>query len=311
MRRLSFHGSGGSLFGIHIVNLFLTIITLGTYYFWGKVRVRKYLWSQTECEGDRFAYHGTGTELLIGFLKAVVIFGLPLFLLGLVQGLLARTPVVRIALALLLYAAILLLIPYATVGARRYRLSRTSWREIRFSFRGRVLPFIKLFVKGSLLGSITLGLYYPFFDTERYGFLVSHSYFGNRKFDFDGEGRHLFGGFLLAILLLLPTLGLAWFWYAAKRQRYFWDHTSVGAARFRCTVTGGRLLLLTMGNLLLLVLTLGLGWPWVMVRNARFALRYLSLEGPLDLSDIEQEAQAATATGEALVGFLDAGLDIG
>jgi len=309
-RQLFFHGSGGSLFGIHIVNMFLTVITLGIYFFWGKVRVRRYLLSESEFEGDRFAYHGTGKELLIGFLKAVLVFGLPLFLLGIIQGLLAK-PAVTVLVSLLTYAILLLLIPFAIVGARRYRLSRTSWREIRFSFRGRTLDFIKLFVAGSLLTGITLGLYYPFFDTRRHGFLVSHSYFGNQKFDFDGEGRQLFGSFLLAMLLFFPTLGLIWFWYLAKKQRYFWEHTSFATARFRFTVTGRRLFLLTLGNLLLVVFTLGLGFPWVMVRNARFAFRYLTLEGPLDLAGIQQEAQAATATGEALAGFLDAGLDLG
>ena len=73
VHRLSFHGSGGSLFGIQIVNLFLTLVTLGIYSFWGRVKVRKYMMSQSDFEGDRFAYHGTGKELLIGWLKAIVI----------------------------------------------------------------------------------------------------------------------------------------------------------------------------------------------------------------------------------------------
>ena len=45
---LLFHGSGGSLFGIHVVNVLLTLVTLGVYYFWAKTRVRVYLMSQTE-----------------------------------------------------------------------------------------------------------------------------------------------------------------------------------------------------------------------------------------------------------------------
>lgn len=146
---------------------------------------------------------------------------------------------------------------------------------------------------------------------RRHGFLVSHSYFGNQKFDFDGKGRDLFGSFVVVILLFVPTLGLIWFWYQAKKQRYFWEHTSFATARFHSTVTGTRLFFLTLGNLLLTIFTLSLGWPWVMVRNVRFAFRYLTIEGPLDLSRIQQEAQAATATGEALAGFLDAGFDIG
>ncbi len=311
IRRPSFHGAGGSLFGIHIVNVLLTIVTLGVYYFWGKVRVRTYLLSQTEFEGDRFAYHGTGKELLLGFLKAVLVFGVPLGLVANLPAFVGGGPGLSILAAVLTYVIVMVFIPYAMVGARRYRLSRTSWREIRFSFRGRALDFIKLFLVGSLLSAITLGLYYPIFETRRHGFMVSHSYFGSQRFQFDGKGRDLFGSFLLAILLFLPTLGLGWFWFLAKKQRYFWEHTSLAAARFRSTVTGGRLLLLSLGNLLLLVLTLGLGWPWVMVRSIRFAFNYLTLEGPLDLAAIQQEALDASATGDALAGFLDAGLGIG
>jgi uncharacterized membrane protein YjgN (DUF898 family) len=310
-QRLTFHGTGGSLLGIHIVNVLLTLVTLGVYYFWAKVRVRAYLLSQTEFAGDRFAYHGTGKELLLGFLKAVVLIGLPFLLLRLALDLVARGPVAQAAVGFLSYVAVLAFLGFAIVGARRYRLSRTSWRNVRFSFRGQLLPFLKLFVGGSLLTTITAGLYYPFFDTQRFGFLTSHSYFGNRPFSFDGRGRDLFGGYLLTLLLLLPTLGLSWFWFLARKQRYFWGHTSFGTARFQYAVTGGRLLRLNVGNVLILILTLGFGWPWVVVRNARFVCAYLTLESALDLEPIRQEAQAVSTTGEGLAGVLDTGFDIG
>lgn len=310
-QRLSFQGVGGSLFGIHIVNVFLTIVTLGIYYFWAKVRVRNYLFSQTEFAGDRFAYHGTGKELLFGFLKAVALIGVPFFLVRLGLDFVARGPIAQAVSASVSYLAILVFLAFATIGARRYRLSRTSWRGVRFSFRGQLLEFIKLFVGGWLLSTITLGLYYPFFDTRQHGFLVSHSYFGSQKFSFDGKGKDLFGRFVLAIILSLPTLGLCWFWYLARKQRYFWDHTAFDAARFQCTVTGGKLLALYLGNALLLVLTLGFGWPWIVVRNARFACRYLVLQGALDLTAVRQEAQVVSTTGEGLAGILDVGFDFG
>ena len=304
-RRLSFHGAGGSMFGIHVVNIFLTIVTLGIYYFWGKVRVRSYLLSETEFEGDRFAYHGTGKELLIGFLKAMLVFGLPLGTLRVLPELLDVGVLVKAVAGLLASAIVMVFFPVAMVGARRYRLSRASWREIRFSFRGRAGEFLKIFLKASLLTGLTFGLYYPFFDTKRYAFMTSHAYLGNQKFDFDGQGRDLFWSFVLTLLLTVPTLGLCWFWFLAKKQRYFWDHTTFGGARFHSTVTGGRLFLLRLGNLFLLLFTLGLGWPWVVARNARFACQYLTLDGALDLAGIEQEAQAVSTIGEGLAGFLD------
>jgi len=110
--------------------------------------------------------------------------------------------------------AVMLFVPVAMVGARRYRLSRTSWRGIRFSFHGRTWDFIKLFVGGSLLTPLTLGLYYPVFQTKQQAFMVSHARFGQRSFRFDGRGRDLLRSYLLAVLLTLPTLGLCWFFQA-------------------------------------------------------------------------------------------------
>jgi uncharacterized membrane protein YjgN (DUF898 family) len=85
----------------------------------------------------------------------------------------------------------------------------------------------------------------------------------------------------------------------------FTAHTRLGATRFRSTVTGGRLAWLTISNVLAIVLTLGLAWPWTVVRGVRFTFRYLTVEG-LDVADIRQDAQAASATGEGLAGLLDA-----
>jgi len=305
-RHLVFHGSAGGLFGIQAVNILFTLLTLGIYYFWGKARVRAYLLGGTALEGDRLAYHGTGLELLIGFAKGVAVFFIPVALLTIVPQVYGFPALVTSALSMLLYLIGLLLVPLAMVGARRYRLSRSSWRGVRFSFRGSAREFVGIFVVGTILTSLTLGIYYPVFVTRRQAFMISHSYFGSGKFDFDGRGRELIGPFLLMALLFLPTLGLSWFWFSARRNRFFTGHTRFGATRFRSTVTGGRLAWLTISNVLAIVLTLGLAWPWTVVRGVRFTFRYLTLQGPLDLADIRQDAQAASATGEGLAGLLDA-----
>ncbi|HSB40948.1 MAG TPA: YjgN family protein [Methylomirabilota bacterium] len=309
-RRPTFHGTGGTLFGIHVVNTLLTLVTLGVYYFWAKTRLRQYLFGQTAIEGDRFAYHGTGRELLLGTLKAALVFGLPILLLNAVRDVLDVPAPVKVVAALLSASLIFVFFPVAMVGARRYRLGRTSWRGIRFSFRGRVWEMVKIVLSGSFFTALTFGLYYPFFLVARQTFMVSHSYFGNERFWFDGRGRDLFRSFLLAILLTLPTLGLCWVWYVARKRRYFWDHTAFGLARFSCTVTGPALLGLWVVNGLLLLCTLGLAWPWVRVRSIQFAFRYLALMGPLDLGRIQQEAQQVSALGEGLSGFFDSGFDL-
>jgi uncharacterized membrane protein YjgN (DUF898 family) len=305
-RQLTFHGSAGGLFGIQAVNVLFTLLTLGVYYFWGKVRVRAYLLGGTELEGDRLAYHGTGMELLVGFVKGVAVLFIPVALLTIVPQVYGAPDVVVSALSGTLYLLGLVLVPLAMVGARRYRLSRSSWRGVRFSFRGPARELVGIFVVGTLLTALTLGIYYPVFVTRRQAFMISHSYFGSGRFHFDGRGRELVGPFLLMVVLFLPTLGLSWFWFSARRLRFFTAHTRFGATRFRSTVTGGRLAWLTISNVAAIVLTLGLAWPWTVVRGIRFAFRYLTLQGPVDLANIRQDARAASATGEGLAGLLDA-----
>jgi uncharacterized membrane protein YjgN (DUF898 family) len=349
---LSFHGSGGSLFGIHIVNIFLTLLTLGVYFFWGKAKVRNYLYGQTEFAGDRFAYHGTGRELFTGFLKAAIIFGA---ISALFRGapLIPGGIAVKIAAMLLGYALLLTVIPLAMVGSRRYRLSRASWRGIRFSFRGKTNAFIKLFLRGTLLTGLTFGVYYPFFITRQYAFMTDGSYFGNRKFAFDGEGKEIFPFYIKAMLLwalwivlaavvlpvtalfvgkgglelfgskqlamvvvfgsLILATGLVFFYLksflSAKQQNYFWNHTTLDTARFSSTIDFLPLFFLTLSNFSILVATLGFGWPWAAARKARFYMSNIRLEGAIDLQAVQQEAQAASPTGDALEGLLD--VDVG
>lgn len=301
---------GSTLLGIHIVNVFLILVTLGVYYFWAKTRVRHYVFSQTAIEGDRFAYHGDGQELLLGTLKAALIFGLPVLLLNLVRDVLDVHALVKVTAGVISGALVFVFFPVALVGARRYRLSRTSWRGVRFSFRGQVSELLKIFINGSFFTAVTLGFYTPFFLVHRQAFLVTHSYFGSEPFRFTGRGNDLLPPFVTAVLLTLPTVGLCWVWYVAEKRRYFWDHTHLGAARFSCSVTGGGLLALWAVNVLLLVGTLGLAWPWVRTRSIHFAFRNLTLTGLLDLARIRQQAQRASGVGEGLSGFFDSGFDL-
>jgi uncharacterized membrane protein YjgN (DUF898 family) len=309
-RRPIFRGSGRALFGIHVVNALLVLATLGVYFFWAKARVRHYLWSETEFEGDRFAYHGTGRELFIGFLRALFIFILPITALNMVPELIDVPAVLGPVLRLLVSIIAAIFIPTAMVGARRYRLSRTSWRGIRFSFRARTREFINLWLNGWLATSLTFGLYYPAFITNQQRYFTTNMWFGSQRFSFDGRGRDLFWPWVGMLLLFVPTLGLSWFWFGARRQRYFVEHTRFGAARFRSTVSGGALAWLKISTWVGLIGTLGVAWPWLTVRATRRSYEWLSTEGALGLETITQQAQAVTATGEGLAGFFDADLGL-
>lgn len=344
-----FWGRGRTLFGIFIVNTFFALLTLGLYSFWGRVRIRRFLSSQTSFAKTRFSYHGTAQELLKGWSKAFVVFGLPYAFLSFVPFISDQIPAwIPNVLAGTL---VLCFIPIAVVGSHRYRLSRTSLGTIRFSFRGRVSEYMKIWFMGIMLTALTAGIYYPFFENAKRKFLVAHSYFGNRHFTYDGTGGGLLQiyakalGLTLLILagvigistgtevllnmtrwphdhwqdmvlnsIFLPgllTLLIPWFYLQASRQRYQWNHSDFGEAHFRFSASTWNVFELRLTNFLMLIFTFGLAWPWVQVRNLQFLYYHLGLQGPLDFQRIKQEALDASPVGEELAGYFDAGFDLG
>jgi len=72
-------GTSNALFKLALKTSALTLITLGVYRFWGKTRIRKYIWSSTHVGEDNFEYTGTGLEKFLGFLIAVVVLPTPPF----------------------------------------------------------------------------------------------------------------------------------------------------------------------------------------------------------------------------------------
>lgn len=337
IRHPFFHGEAVPLFGMDIAKRFLGYITGGLYNFWGRTKIRTYIVNHTEFEGERFVFHGTGKELMLGWLKAILICGLVGFGLPLGLALFFSTVIGSETLAgAVIITSILILnqliIPIVMVNVRRYRLSHTSWHGIRFAFRGSVFDFIKIYLKGALLTMLTFGIYYPIFATQRYAFMTRNSYYGNQPFHFDGEGRELMGSFLRTYLpsLLIPvlywrlfggsffsgvltlvTLGFFWMHFFAEKQRYFWDHTSFAAARFRCAITDWDFMMLRVVNVLLMVVTLSFGWAWTKVRAINFLFRHITLEGPLELERIQSADDMTSPTSEGVASFLEMEFDIG
>jgi uncharacterized membrane protein YjgN (DUF898 family) len=154
--RCNFFGNGKELFEIFVQNLFLTLITFGGFYFQAKVRTRRYIWAHSSFAGDRFSYHGSEWELFRGWLKAFSLFG-GFFILTFSSYLLFKTQIAEFIFEVIFYFGLAVLTPLAQLGAMRYRLSRTSWRGVRFSFRGELWPFMKLSFRGLFLTAITVG----------------------------------------------------------------------------------------------------------------------------------------------------------
>jgi uncharacterized membrane protein YjgN (DUF898 family) len=112
----------------------LEVVTAGFYRFWLVTDIRRHLWSNTEIAGDAAEYTGRGKELLIGFLFAMAIL-LPIYL-----GYFLVT--IEVERRFKAYASLPLILAFYAFGqfaiyrARRYRLTRTVWRGVRFWMDG-------------------------------------------------------------------------------------------------------------------------------------------------------------------------------
>lgn len=299
---------GSVLFAMRVLNLLLSLLTLGIYSFWGKAKVRNYVCAQSEFEGDRFAFHGTGKELLLGWLRALPALAF-ILLFPNVLPLVWQSPWSFYVAQLCALAAVIVLWPIALVGAHRYRLNRMSWRGVRFSFRGSALAYMSQSLAGTLLTIVTLGLMQPFQQIKLRSLLFNETYFGDRRFRFAARARDLMPCWVCAMPVIVVTLGLAWPWWSAIQERYFWAHTEFGNSRFRCTVTGFGLWRLWAGNFFLAVATLGIAMPWVTLRTLRFWTGHITLVGSAELETVRQDARATTAIGETFADYL--GFDFG
>ena len=306
--QVTLRADGSDLFAMRVLNLLFSLLTLGIYSFWGKAKVRRYVCGQAEYQGDWFAFHGTGRELLLGWLRAFPALAF-IFLFPTLLPLFWQHRASTYVAQLCAIGAFLLLWPIARVGAYRYRLNRMSWRAIRFSYRGKALRYFAESISGCLLSAITLGIYIPFFQVRLRKLLLNRTYFGDRVFHFPGRGSDLFPAWLFALPLTVCSLGIGWAWWRALSHRYCWANTTFSGARFRCTATGGKLLWLWVGNFLVIVPTLGLGMSWAMLRTLRFWTKHVQLVHEPELRSIQQDARATSALGESFADFL--GFDFG
>jgi len=122
---VEFTASGSEYFRIWIVNLLLTLVTLGLYFPWAKVRRLRYFYSNTLIDSHPLHFHGDPRQMFKGFLLVVV--G---FILYSVAG--RFSPIA----ALGAFIIVALLWPALARLSMRFRMRNTSWRGLRFSFLG-------------------------------------------------------------------------------------------------------------------------------------------------------------------------------
>lgn len=335
---LTYDGKGTHLTQLSFKIAALSLLTLGLYRFWGKTRVRRYLWSSIALFDDRLEYTGTGKELFLGFLVALALLIPLIVLLGTFQVyLLADWAQYEAIVKYSVYAILGFLSGVAFYRARHYRFSRTRWRGIRFGQTGSAMEYAVRLVAYGAVVLITLGIMRPLMDCGLQRYAVNNSWLGQTQFSFDGRTGELIGKWLLCLVLAPFTLGLSLLWYAVLQARYFASKTHLDGLNFDLPVTFGDYFKIyagyygvlagigiiivsnfgwfssqnhfVLGALIVVALLL---WPilkLIMVTHRFLALtaRRLRAFGTIDLDAIVQNAQINPRTGEGLADALDVG----
>lgn len=230
----------------------LLFITLGIYRFWLATDVRRFLWSNTEIAGDGIEYIGTARELLLGFLIAIALL-VPINVLFFL-GAFAKGTVGQLS-GTVGFAALALLGQFAVYRARRYRLTRTIYRGLRFHQTGSAWRYAvcALFWWGMIV--LTLGLAYPFAQASLERFKVGHTFYGDLRGRFEGSGFGLFfRGLLMWVLVVVPLV----FGIAAAIGAVDW--TAVGNAMQRSGDDPAKWLDDAQVGTAVGLLALGVGW---------------------------------------------------
>ena len=319
-----FRGTGMEFFKIWIVNLFLSIITLGIYSAWAKVRTNKYFYNHFYLDGHNFDYHANPINILIGRIIAIGVF---LILTGVSQ-------VYPVWGGGIFSLVILISLPWIVVASLSFRNRNSSYKGIRFNFRGSYGGAFLFFGVLPILGVLTLGILMPLAIRCMRQYVVNNSSYGTSPFEFDVSIGDYYIAFLkvlgLGILLgigaaatsmltaIVPALGIVgavaiiavylfiFAFYIATIENLQWNGTSLGDNYFDSDLDTKELMILFFTNSLMLIFTLGLALPVVKVRLAAYRASRLQLIATEDLDHfIADEREHVNAAGQEVGEIFD------
>ena len=330
-----FRGSGSEYFRIWIVNLLLTIVTLGIYSAWAKVRRVRYFYGSTRLDGHAFDYHASPIAILKGRLIALGLY--------IAYAVVAQIYPEKSALALIPFAFAL---PWVIMRSRKFHMRMSSWRGLRFDFHGDYKGALVAYVGWLLAAIATLYILFPVYLRKRIAYVLDNSAYGTQRLRLTTSltdfwqfcistafqavllllgvavaTATLFGAadrlgapewmlrdakpVALAIALSVAALAVAAYYSKSSTNAAF-DYLEIGPHFLKSRLETGTLLRLYLKNFALIVLTLGFYYPWAKVATVRYQLDNTALLAQGDLDDFRAEVGAGgTATGEEISDFFD------
>jgi len=342
--RTAFIGAGAEYFRIWIVNLFLTVITLGIYGAWAKVRNRKYLYANTLIAAQRFDYLANPLAILKGNL--IIAAGVITYLLTQ-----AYSPVYTSAVVLLFY----LVLPFLVYKSLRFLANNSSFRNIRFHFNGTLSQCYKIYILIPLLIPLTLGLIFPYWAYRRKKYFFENMAFGTTAATFSGRTGFFYKTYAKALLLAIAVMlavvvtaaimiSLVHSPVGADRQvtpgngliasmimmyalmilagtliqqylharitNYCWNESRLGQVSFQSTLRARDLFWIQFTNILAMIFSLGLLIPWAKIRKSRYVFDNMAVCASRGFDEFTADTEPEiSALGDSATDFFD--LEIG
>jgi len=334
---MQFTGAGGEYFVIWIVNIALTLVTLGIYSAWAKVRTLRWFYGHTLLDNQAFSYLATPMQILKGRLIALA-------------ALVAyyATSYFAPMLAVLLLLAFFIAMPWIVVSSLRFHARMSAYRGLRFDFTGKLGEAAVIYILLPLLILPTLGLILPYMAYRQVKFIAGNTVYGQTSARYEGSLKPFWGVYLLAfVLMVLPLVAVGYGFYQAyqlqaaglpkemagaaaaasigggliffylmlpivsamimaRTANLFYNATELGPVGFMSSQRARDLIWIYLSNLILIALTLGIFIPWAKVRLARYRAGHLTVTGPQDLGQfVAGQQQGSTATGAEMADLFD------
>ena len=182
-KHFEFKGNAKEYFRIWIVNIALTILTLGIYSAWAKVRTNRYMYANTYLNGSNFEYNADPVRILIGRIIVVT-----MYLLFIVFGQHLMMFEVAAGIAILAFLAM----PWLIRQAVSFKLRNTSYRHVPFRYVGKTRDFYAFFLLHGLINIFTLFLAFPFSYVRFKELVLRNSHYGQGEFNFKGKVQSVY-----------------------------------------------------------------------------------------------------------------------
>ncbi len=164
-----FRGETREYFGIWIVNVLLTIVTLGIYSAWAKVRRQRYFYGNTYLAGSSFDYHARPLQILVGRIIVLVVIGGYNLALNIY-------PILGAAIVVVFIFAI----PWFVMRGMRFSARVTSYRNVRFDFTGGYWGAFLAYIVGGVIIYMSAGILAPLASQWMWKYQLNNLRFGDR-----------------------------------------------------------------------------------------------------------------------------------